>query len=55
MPKGIPTTGKRKPGAGRKSGPEVKVVSFRIPLDLVEEFKQMAKALIKRSKEINLK
>jgi len=32
MPKGIPTKGKRKPGAGRKSGPETTTVSFRIPV-----------------------
>jgi len=32
MPKGIPTTGTRKPGAGRKVGPKTVTLSFRVPI-----------------------
>ncbi len=32
MPKGIPKSGKRKPGAGRKTGPKTETVAFRIPI-----------------------
>jgi hypothetical protein len=39
MPKGIPTTGKRKPGAGRKAGPQTITVSFRVPVVEKERLK----------------
>jgi hypothetical protein len=32
MPKGIPTSGTRKAGAGRKTGPKTETVAFRIPV-----------------------
>jgi hypothetical protein len=39
MPKGIPTTGTRKPGAGRKAGPQTATVSFRVPVVEKERLK----------------
>jgi len=39
MPKGIPTTGTRKPGAGRKAGPQTATLSFRVPVVEKERLK----------------
>jgi hypothetical protein len=33
MPKGIPKSGTRKPGAGRKAGPQTVTLSFRVPIN----------------------
>jgi hypothetical protein len=44
MPKGIPLQGKRKPGAGRKSGPETTTISFRVPIGKKEEIKELVKS-----------
>jgi hypothetical protein len=46
MPKGIPTTGTRKPGAGRKLGPETTTISFRVPTIEKERLKILIGNLI---------
>ena len=46
MPKGIPTTGTRKPGAGRKTGPQTVTVSFRVPTIEKERLKILISNLI---------
>ena len=46
MPKGIPTKGTRKPGAGRKSGPETTTISFRVPIIIKERLKILIGNLI---------
>jgi hypothetical protein len=47
MPKGIPLQGKRKPGAGRKSGPETTTISFRVPIEQENRIKVMVKNYLK--------
>ena len=46
MPKGIPTTGTRKPGAGRKAGPQTATISFRVPTIEKERLKNLISNLI---------
>jgi hypothetical protein len=46
MPKGIPTTGKRKPGAGRKAGPQTITVSFRVPISHAARIKLLVKSFL---------
>jgi hypothetical protein len=46
MPKGIPTTGTRKAGAGRKSGPLTTTISFRVPTIEKERLKNLIGNLI---------
>ena len=46
MPKGIPLQGKRKPGAGRKLGPETTTISFRVPTIEKERLKILIGNLI---------
>ena len=47
MPKGIPTTGKLKLGAGSKSGPLTTTISFRVPTIEKERFKNLISNSIK--------
>jgi len=46
MPKGIPTKGTRKPGAGRKSGPETITISFRVPISHAGRIKLLVKSFL---------
>ncbi len=46
MPKGIPKSGTRKQGAGRKSGPETTTISFRVPTIEKERLKILIGNLI---------
>ena len=46
MPKGIPTTGTRKPGAGRKTGPQTITVSFRVPISHAARIKLLVKSFL---------
>jgi hypothetical protein len=46
MPKGIPKTGTRKAGAGRKSGPLTTTISFRVPIIEKERLKNLISNLI---------
>ena len=46
MPKGIPTTGTRKPGAGRKSGPETITISFRVRIRHAAMIKLLVKSFL---------
>jgi hypothetical protein len=46
MPKGIPTTGTRKPGAGRKAGPQTATVSFRVPISHAARIKLLVKSFL---------
>jgi hypothetical protein len=46
MPKGIPKTGTRKAGAGRKSGPLTTTISFRVPTIEKERLKNLISNLI---------
>ena len=39
MPKGIPTTGQRKPGAGRKPSEPTTTIAFRVPVVEKERLK----------------
>jgi len=47
MPKGIPTTGKRKPGAGRPSGPKTNTLSYRVPVSHIARIDLAIKRVIK--------
>lgn len=50
MPKGIPTTGTRKPGAGRKAGPKTITISFRVPESHLYQIKIMVWQYLKELK-----
>ena len=47
MPKGIPTTGKRKPGAGRPAGPKTDTLSYRVPVSHIARIDLAIKRVIK--------
>jgi hypothetical protein len=46
MPKGIPTTGTRKPGAGRKPSEPTTTIAFRVPLKFASDLKAAFKNLL---------
>lgn len=46
MPKGIPTTGTRKPGAGRKPSETTTTIAFRVPLKFASDLKAAFKKLL---------
>ena len=47
MPKGKPTSGKRKPGAGRPKTNPTKTIAFRVPIDQEFRIKMMVKNYLK--------
>lgn len=51
MPKGIPTTGTRKPGAGRKPSEPTTTISFRVPFQYASRLKLAFKNLINELKK----
>jgi hypothetical protein len=50
MPKGIPTNGPRKPGAGRKPGNPTTTIAFRVPVTHEARIKVMVKNYLKELK-----
>jgi hypothetical protein len=46
MPKGIPKSGSRKPGAGRKPSEPTTTIAFRVPLKFASHLKVAFKKLL---------
>lgn len=55
MPKGIPSTGQRKPGAGRKSGPLTTSITFRVPVAHKNRLKELVNNFLKEIKQTETK
>jgi len=51
MPKGIPKTGQRKAGCGRKSGEPTTTIAFRVPLKYASDLKVAFRNLINEIKK----
>jgi hypothetical protein len=51
MPKGIPKSGPRKPGAGRKAGEPTTTIAFRVPVQYASRLKLAFKNMIKDIKK----
>ena len=51
MPKGIPKTGQRKSGCGRKAGEPTTTIAFRVPVEYATALKLAFKNLLKEIKK----
>lgn len=51
MPKGIPQSGKRKAGAGRKAGEPTTTISFRVPVVFEARLKLALRNLLNEMKK----
>ena len=51
MPKGIPKSGPRKSGCGRKAGEPTTTISFRVPVQYASRLKLAFKNLVKEMKK----